>query len=79
MGDQPEEAGDFWPVFKTPDFAPNFPCRERVYLSYDLIRFLCTVGAPWPISPMKDILSCNFWNFLFGQFFLPRCQVHMRL
>jgi hypothetical protein len=78
VGNKLEKEGDLWPVFKTLDFAPDFPCRERVYLSYDLISFLCTIGSPWKISPVKDILSYDFGNLAFGHFLLPGCQVHMR-
>lgn len=30
MGDKLEEEGDFWPVFKTPEFVPNFHIRKGV-------------------------------------------------
>jgi hypothetical protein len=79
MGDKLEEEGDFWPVFKTPEFVPNFHIRKGVYMTFDLVRFPRAEGALWPVSPPQDVLPCNFGNFSFGQLFLPRCQIHMRL
>ena len=65
-------------MFKIPDFVPNFLCKRGVYLRFDLIGFLHTIGASWSVPPMEDILSCEFGNFPLGHFLLPGCQVHMR-
>ena len=46
-------------------------------MSFDLIGFLCAIGAPWQVSPSEDILSCELGDFPFGHFILPGSQIHM--
>jgi hypothetical protein len=79
MDDEPEEEGDFRPMFEVPDFAPNFPCRCQVRMDFDVIGFSYAVGAPWSISPSKDILSCELGDFPFEHFIMPGSQIHMRV
>ena len=70
MDNDPEEEGDFRPMFEVPNFAPNLSCRCQVRLDLDVVGFSYAVGAPWSISPSKDILSRELGDFLFEHFIL---------
>jgi hypothetical protein len=65
-----EEEGDFGPMSEVPDFSPNLSCRCQVWLDIDVVGFSYAVGAPWSISPSKNILSRELGDFPFERFIM---------
>ena len=57
MGDEPKKESNFWPVLKTPYFAPKCVGRRGIDLGQKLVGLLRAEGTFGAMTPSENVLS----------------------